>query len=500
MKRHTKIFLLFSLLLLIVITIKLTKEYNDTEQLKNMIVEDESKSLSALVVAFRKTYQKRFVQNHITIDNKSVDLLPVRTMGEISENFSSLVGGRAIIRTVSDRPRNPINKANAEEMKMIEYFNANKSETSYFKDMGSGIFYYAQPLYIQKGCLKCHGKREDAIELIKTNYTMAYDYKIGDIRGILSIKIDKSNIVNKIADNYNRGVQAAFVVFSLFLSAIYLMMKIILKNQRAYEETLEDKVQEQLAELKKKEKKMFEQSKLASMGEMIGNIAHQWRQPLSVISTAATGMLLQKKVNALSDDEFENTCNRINENAQFLSQTIDDFRNFIKGDKQPVKFNLKNDTDSFIKLVDSTIKNEEIEVILSLEEHINIKGYPNELIQCFMNIFNNSKDAFNENNIDKNDRFVFITQKIDEDTIIITFKDTANGIPEHVLEKIFEPYFTTKHQSQGTGLGLHMSYNLIVNQMKGSIKATNEQFEFNGKTYKGAMFTIAIPLDKQSFR
>ncbi len=156
--------------------------------------------------------------------------------------------------------------------------------------------------------------------------------------------------------------------------------------------------------------------------------------------------------------------------------------------------NLKNDTDSFIKLVDATIKRNNITIILDLEENIHIQGYPNELIQCFMNIFNNAKDALVENN-DEDDRFIFISQIINENNVIIEFKDNAGGIPEDIIDKVFEPYFTTKHKSQGTGLGLHMSYNLVTNGMKGTLEVKNDEYDFNGKHYKGACFGIVIPLN-----
>lgn len=241
-------------------------------------------------------------------------------------------------------------------------------------------------------------------------------------------------------------------------------------------------------------KQLESQSKLAAMGEMIGNIAHQWRQPLSIISTSATGMKLKKEMNILEDRDIDTACDHINENAQYLSQTINDFTNFIKGDTKPVRFDLKNDTDSFIKLVNSTIKNYNLNVILDLKEHIQIQGYPNELIQCFINIFNNSKDAFVQNNINEDERYIFIAQRITGKFVEISFKDNAGGIPENIMPKIFEPYFTTKHKSQGTGLGLHMSYNLIVNHMKGTLEVFNKEYEFNGKEYKGAEFVIKLPL------
>ncbi len=256
---------------------------------------------------------------------------------------------------------------------------------------------------------------------------------------------------------------------------------------------LELKVQQEVEKNKQAQEQVFKSEKLASMGEMIGNIAHQWRQPLSIISSGATGMLVQKQFGNLSDENFEETCNLINDHAQYLSQTINDFRNFIKGDSKPVLFNLKSDTDSFIKLVAATIKKYHIQVVLDLDENIEVEGFPNELLQCFINIFNNSKDALVENN-PENERYIFISEKIENNSVIIHFQDNAGGIPEDVIDKIFEPYFTTKHQSHGTGLGLHMSYSIIVTHMKGSLETYNETYNFNGKKYIGAKTIITLPL------
>ncbi|MEA2020043.1 MAG: cache domain-containing protein, partial [Campylobacterota bacterium] len=249
-----------------------------------------------------------------------------------------------------------------------------------------------------------------------------------------------------------------------------------------------------ITEQRYREKLLFEQSKLASMGDMIGNIAHQWRQPLSVISTGATGMLLQKEYNMLSDEQFEDICNTINNNAQYLSKTIDDFRNFIKGDRTKQVFNLKDGIDSFLQLVEGSIKNHEIDMILDIDNNIEIDGYQNELIQCIINICNNSKDVLKEKVSNKEDRLIFISTSTNKDKAIIKIKDNAYGIPDDIISKIFEPYFTTKHQSQGTGLGLHMTYNLIVDGMNGSIEASNVNYVYEGKDCIGAEFTITLPL------
>ena len=248
-------------------------------------------------------------------------------------------------------------------------------------------------------------------------------------------------------------------------------------------------IQKDITVDKKQEANMAEQAKLASMGEMIANIAHQWRQPLSVISTASTGMQLQKEFGFLSNEEFDKTCTAINENVQYLSQTIDDFKNFIKNDSPKKYFYLTRNISKFLSLVSGTIKNNEIEMILNLDDSIEINGYENELIQCLMNIFNNSKDAY----VSKEEKLFFIDSYMKNKKVVIRLRDNAGGIPEDIISKVFEPYFTTKHKFQGTGLGLHMTYNLITEGMKGRIKVSNHTYTYNEKEYTGAQFIIILP-------
>jgi len=243
----------------------------------------------------------------------------------------------------------------------------------------------------------------------------------------------------------------------------------------------------------KKDKMIYEQSKMASMGEMIGNIAHQWRQPLSIISTGVTGMQMQKQFDTLSDEVFNSTCDAINQNAQYLSKTIDDFRNYIRGETHKKDFYLTDEINSFFTLLEGSIKSNEINIVQNLTDDILINGYQNELTQCLINLFNNSKDAFIENETKK--RYIFISTLQNKNYAIIKIKDNAGGIPSHIIKKIFEPYFTTKHQSQGTGLGLHMTYNFIHNTMNGEIKVYSIDYLYNDEIHRGTEFTIKIPLD-----
>ena len=247
-----------------------------------------------------------------------------------------------------------------------------------------------------------------------------------------------------------------------------------------------------ITEAYEKEQLLFEKTKLMALNELILNISHQWRQPLSVISMRASLIRFDNELDTLTDDKINEACIVIDNNSQYLSKTIDNFANIIKGDMENIEFNLNDNIDNFLSIVSESIKNDNINVILSLHENININGRANELIQCFINIFTNAKDALH--NLE-NDKYIFITTTLyDEDNVLISFRDNGGGIPEDILAKIFEPYFTTEHQSQGKGLGLHMTYNLI-DSMGGIIDVHNINYEYKGNSYIGAKFTIRLPLN-----
>jgi signal transduction histidine kinase len=242
-----------------------------------------------------------------------------------------------------------------------------------------------------------------------------------------------------------------------------------------------------------KDKILFEQSKMASMGEMIGNIAHQWRQPLSVISTTATGALIKNEMGLLDKEELNKSFNSINDSAQFLSKTIDDFRNFLKPHKNKEQYKIINTIQQTINLVGASLKNHDIKLITNLKDDIIINGYSNEIIQALINIINNAKDALK--NIEDN-KFIFIDSYKDRYNYIITIQDNGGGIPEKIINRIFEPYFTTKHKFQGTGIGLYMTYQILTVHTPGDIKVHNVTFKYEGKEYKGAKFFIKIPIEQ----
>ena len=237
------------------------------------------------------------------------------------------------------------------------------------------------------------------------------------------------------------------------------------------------------------EQLLIQQSKLASMGEMIANIAHQWRQPLSIISTSATGIKIQKELGISDNDSEIKSLETINENAQYLSNTIDDFRDFFKKSKTKDLINLNNLFEKTLKLILTRLKNKEITIIKN-SINLEFETYEREIIQVFMNILNNSIDAFENKNYNK---FIFFETEKFENKIVIKIKDNAGGIDDNILDRIFEPYFTTKDSKQGTGIGLYMCNEIIVKHLNGKIFVTNELFEYENNQYKGSQFTIELP-------
>lgn len=261
-------------------------------------------------------------------------------------------------------------------------------------------------------------------------------------------------------------------------------------------EQLEEKISKRVEELKERDNTLAQQSKMVALGEMIGNIAHQWRQPLSTISTAASGLKLKKEMDILTDEDIIQFSDGIVKNSKYLSQVIEDFKDYVKDEKVKTKFNICESTSNALNIFDSSIHNHNLKIVEDFKENVFINNYKNELVQALVNILNNAKDALKEQQEDENDRLIFITTDIIENKATIIIKDSAGGVSDNIISKIFEPYFTTKNKKQGTGLGLYMSYQIIVDSMNGELKVENSLFTYKNKSYKGAKFIISFDLTK----
>ena len=256
-----------------------------------------------------------------------------------------------------------------------------------------------------------------------------------------------------------------------------------------------DTTKETLAQdqLIKKEKLLLQQSKMAAMGEMLQNIAHQWRQPLSLISTASTGLLVKKEMEIPTTiKEDIHILNTINDATQHLSETINAFRDFFNPNKEKINFKLQDVYRKTLNIVETRFKSMDIEIVESLED-ISITNLDNELIQVMMNLLNNARDILDTRDGQK--KLIFVTTYKNNNTITISIKDNGGGIDDKIINKVFEPYFTTKHQSQGTGIGLYMCQEIITKHMEGELTVSNQSFTYKDVEYTGAEFKITFPFN-----
>lgn len=222
-------------------------------------------------------------------------------------------------------------------------------------------------------------------------------------------------------------------------------------------------------ELQDKQTQLIVQSRHASMGEMIGNIAHQWRQPLN-----ALGLVIQKigfyyEREMLDKKRIDESVNKCMNLVEGMSETIDDFRDFFNPNRVKDEFNVNEAVEKAYKIVEPAFKNLNINYQFDAEDEYFVLGFKNEFSQVILNLLNNAKDALVDNEISSKQISITIS-KIGK-KIRVSVRDNAGGIPNHVLPKIFDPYFTTKDEGRGTGLGLHMSKMIIEDHMQGKLTA-----------------------------
>ncbi|MBJ6725799.1 GAF domain-containing protein [Geomesophilobacter sediminis] len=236
-----------------------------------------------------------------------------------------------------------------------------------------------------------------------------------------------------------------------------------------------------LEELHEKDQLLLQQSRLAAMGEMINNIAHQWRQPLNALGMRLQNLLLFYDAGRFDRDFVQRTRDEGMKLVHHMSQTIEDFRNFFRPNKEMCLFRVREALEKTISLTGDGFFSRNVTLRSSIRGEPQVYGYFNEFCQVLLNILQNSRDAFRERGIETG--AVSIVAAEQNGRSVITIADTAGGIPEEHLPRVFEPYFSTKGV-QGTGVGLYMSKNIIETSMGGRISAAN--------TADGAIFTIEL--------
>jgi two-component system, NtrC family, C4-dicarboxylate transport sensor histidine kinase DctB len=328
----------------------------------------------------------------------------------------------------------------------------------------------------------------------------------------LSLAINEKRNTQKV---FNAIMIFSFIsIFLVFLFSIILTV-LIINNVKALHNSLEQKVEDKTKELKelnnyleikvskevtqnrKKDIIMFQQARLASLGEMLNNIAHQWRQPLGsltmIIQSFQTKMLVGKLTEKFVDEKVEDGLLL----ATNMSNTLDDFKNFFNPDKTKSRFFIKNCIEHSMQLSKYLLEQENIKVNLIVKQDVKINSFYNELSHVFLNIISNSKDALCST-IDKDDRIIKIIVHKYKEHVIINMIDNGGGVPDEISPKIFEPYYTTKYKSAGTGIGLYMSKQIIEKHMYGTISYKTVTHKIKDKRkFNCSLFTIKIPIIDQ---
>lgn len=310
--------------------------------------------------------------------------------------------------------------------------------------------------------------------------------KVGSIEAYPS-NIEKSKSVEIYQDLlFNLIISVPFLIAIaafMYSSIIALHNK---EKEKAYDE-LKLQMEEEIKSHEKKTNMLFHQSRLASMGEMISNIAHQWRQPLNTISLVLQNLKLGYALNNLEKDKFEGYMDQIDGSLEYMSETITTFRNYYKTNQEAQVFKSKEVIDEAVSILGNSLEDASISISIDSKINEEINGYKNELAQVIVNILGNAKEILEKRNT-PNAKIEVKTSKPNENKLLISIQDNGGGIKEDIINQIFDPYFTTKHKDQGTGLGLYMSKIIIKDKFKGELSAVNVK--------DGARFDIELNIHK----
>lgn len=330
----------------------------------------------------------------------------------------------------------------------------------------------------------------------KISYVQLYDdwkWMIGSGFYLESLNKEIENKEKELIKS-NKDSIISIIIISLIIIFIFIPLSFYLSNNLrkrffAYTEQLNEETKKTI----EKEKLLVQQSKMATMGEMLGSIAHQWKQPISIISMSNGLLRINTEVKDFSTkEELNDAIDAIDNSVKNLSQTIDDFRNFFNPNKEKSLYKIADAFEETFKLTTSQYKSNNIEIIKNISD-VELFGSQNELQQTLINILKNAKEELIKKDSSEK-RLIFIDVSKDKKNAIIKIKDNANGIPLDIIENVFKSYFTTKGKEGGSGIGLYMSKQIIEGNMKGQISVSNVSFLYEDIKYTGAEFIISIPL------
>jgi two-component system, NtrC family, C4-dicarboxylate transport sensor histidine kinase DctB len=412
-------------------------------------------------------------------------------------------------KLASANPLNAQNLANNLEARLIQKFN-DENITEYkstYTENGASYLYVALPTErIGQSCLQCHGKPESAPKSLTTMYGLSsgFGWTIGEIPAILSVYAPLTHALEgneKTLMTIFFGMLGTFILIYFIFETIKEKEEVAKKLQNITDkqkkslEKLNIELQQQkdhlqeysekmVVEYEKSQENLVQQSKMASMGEMLASITHQWKQPIATMQSVFLGLQMKEGMETVEDSDYKNGITAVEKQVSFMLDTMNDFKNFLRPDKNMSEFALFKGIDDVFDLF--RIQYKTIGVTLETEDldEILVAGYYNEYRQVVLNIINNARDAYTEMNMD--DKPIYVRTFKEDKFGVIEICDKAGGVPEAVIPHIFDQYMSTKDMSTGTGIGLYMAKSIIEENMHGSLSAYNEG--------GGAVFAIKLPL------
>ena len=301
-----------------------------------------------------------------------------------------------------------------------------------------------------------------AIELLYSNdyYEAKHEimHPLDEFMHMLNERLD--NNLNEIEEKIDNNFILFLVILFIFIMGNIILYKLMQKS-------LLEEIKSEVEKNRKKDQQMLAQSRLAQMGEMLSMIAHQWRQPLSTIAMGANNILIDIEFENLDEKTLRDDAKTIVATTMELSKTVDDFRYFYKPNKKSEMVKLGDVIDKAIKIIKPSLINHNVNVIKEYNSDEEMEIYDRELMQVILNLLHNAKENFKEKQIKNRDIII----KTENRTISVC--DSGKGIPEDIIDKIFDPYFSTKKEKNGTGLGLYMSKTIIEEHHNGKLNVYN---------------------------
>jgi C4-dicarboxylate-specific signal transduction histidine kinase len=311
----------------------------------------------------------------------------------------------------------------------------------------------------------------------------------GDLTVRSTIKRDDE--IGALSDSFNQMVDSLMQSKRQLETYNQELERQVLKRTQELDDLNKDldrKIKDEVFQRQKQEALLIHQSRLAAMGEMIGAIAHQWRQPLNALGLVQQNLQFRYQMGKLDDAFMNSSMEKSGRLIEKMSSTIDDFRNFFKPNKHIEPFNINFIIKSTVELLEAQLKNNNIKLEIICDDNLIYNGFQGEFSQVILNLVNNAKDALIECNPDQ--PMINIEVKNNQNGIItVNVKDNGGGIPDTIIDKIYDPYFTTKEEGKGTGIGLYMTKIIVENNMLGTLRAFNDD--------EGANFVIEIKTNNE---